>query len=277
MKTLLMKFSCWISEFNYLSKGGEGASGIMKVSIITCSWNSEPYISDCIKSVMDQSYPNIEHVFVDGGSEDGTLGRIKKLDGNVKWVTDVRGGISNAMNVGVEIATGDVIAHLHSDDYYLDSLVVEDIVNTFEATGSNWLFGKSKSDIDGNLIEPAWKMPEYTYSRLLRGNFIAHPTVFIRRDFFLLFKGFDCEYRYAMDYDFWLKLGKVSKPSYIDRWITAFRCHEESVSTANPLAALRDDFRVRRRHMETNPVSIACHYIRYWKRMYMSIANRLLK
>ena len=221
---------------------------MLSFSIVTCTWNSEPYIARCIESVSSQTYPHIEHVFVDGGSDDGTLDRISRTPGNIKHVTGVRGGISNAMNVGVELASGDVIAHLHGDDYYLHDQVIARVASVLTASNAQWLYGRIVSDLAGEQVKPAWQLPEFSLSRLLRGNFIAHPAAFVRRDAFNRCGGFDRSLKYAMDYDLWLRLAKVSAPVALDEYFSAFRRHAGSASTANALAAFDEDHSVRRRH-----------------------------
>jgi len=249
---------------------------MIKFSIITCTWNSKSFIQQTIYSVQAQTYPNIEHIFVDGGSSDGTLELIQSLQGNVKWVTGVRGGIAHAMNEGVKLATGDIIAHLHSDDYYLDENVIEDVAIEFERSCASWLFGRIKSNIDGCLTEPGWTMPKYSYRRLLRGNFIAHPATFVRREIFLAAGGFNPAIKYAMDYDLWLRLARLSEPAYLDRWLAVFRCHPGSLSSANPLEALKDDFHVRMNHSGKNPIDWANHYLHYLVRKFRAMKDRTL-
>lgn len=234
-----------------------------KISIITCTWNSKSFIQQTIDSVQAQSYPNIEHIFVDGGSSDGTLELIQSLQGNVKWITGVRGGIAHAMNEGVKMASGDVITHLHSDDYYLDNTVIKDVANEFLQSNASWLFGLIKSDINGELVEPSWTMPKYSYQRLLKGNFIMHPATFVNRELFLSVGGFDPSIKYAMDYDLWLRLGCVAQPLYLKRFIAAFRRHIGSMSSANPLLALEDDYLVRLRYLNKNPFVRAYHYLHF--------------
>lgn len=231
---------------------------MLSFSIITCTWNSEPFIARCIESVASQTYPNIEHVFVDGGSDDGTLDRIKRTPGNIKYVTGVRGGISNAMNVGVKLSSGDVIAHLHGDDYYLHDQVIARVAGVFDSSHAQWLYGRIVSDLAGRLVKPDWQLPEFSLSRLLRGNFIAHPAVFVRREEFLKSGGFDCGLKYAMDYDLWLRLAKISAPVGLDEYFSAFRRHAASASTANALAAFEEDQTVRRRH---RPAGLAQQFL----------------
>lgn len=239
----------------------------MKVSVVTCCWNSEPFIEQSIASVRAQRGVTIEQVFVDGGSTDGTLERIQGLDGDVRWVTDVRGGISNAMNVGARIATGDLIAHLHGDDYYLGTDVVARAVAAMQAAGARWAYGRITSDIDGQLVPDTWAMPPWSPGRLLRGNFIGHPSVFVERALFEQAGGFDTGLKYAMDYDLWLRLARLATPVYLGYEVAAFRRHAGSLSTAQADKAFDEDHAVRRRHLGSNPLARMFHELVYRRRL----------
>jgi glycosyltransferase involved in cell wall biosynthesis len=238
----------------------------IKFSIITCTWNSEPFLEQSIQSVLAQDHPNIEHIFVDGGSTDGTLERIQALKGNVKYVTGISGGISRAMNAGIEMASGDVIAHLHSDDYYTHPLVLSQVANVFSDTGCEWLFGRCLSDIDGQLIPENYAIPIYSYQRLMRGNFIPHPATFVKKSLFDRAGVFDTTIKYAMDYDLWLRLGKLAEPSQLNDHLAVFRRHQGSLSTANKLASFEDDYAVRMSHASGLPWSIVYHRLYFWVR-----------
>jgi GT2 family glycosyltransferase len=232
-------------------------------SIVTCTWNSEPYLAQSIESVLAQDYPNIEYIFVDGGSTDGTLDRIKSLKRPYRLLENVRGGISRAMNEGIQAATGDVVAHLHSDDYYLRPDVLSNVAEHMTKTGSKWLFGRIMRDVNGKLEAEKFTSPRYSHSRLLRTNFIPHPATFVRRELLLKAGGFDTRLKYAMDYDLWLKLAEMGEPVQLDEPLAAFREHGGSLSTRDQIPALDEDFRVRLSHVGLNPVSRAMHYARY--------------
>ena len=232
-------------------------------SIITCTWNSEPFLAQSIASVLSQNYSHIEYIFVDGGSTDGTLERIRSLERPYRLLENVNGGISRAMNAGIEIATGDVIAHLHSDDYYLHPTVLSTVAQHLQSSGRNWLFGRILRDVDGVLQREKFISPRYSYSRLLRTNFIPHPATFVRRAFIQRAGGFDTTLKYAMDYDLWLKLGELGEPVQLDEPLAAFREHHGSLSTRDALPALEEDFRVRLSHVGINPMMRAMHYMRY--------------
>jgi glycosyltransferase involved in cell wall biosynthesis len=232
-------------------------------SIITCTWNSEPYLAQSIQSVLAQDYPHVEYIFVDGGSTDGTLERIASVPRPYRLLENVGGGISRAMNEGVRIATGDVIAHLHSDDYYTGPNVLSTGARHLEFSRRNWLFGRILRDVGGQLEPEKYISPRYSYSRLLRTNFIPHPATFVRREFIQQAGGFDTRLKYAMDYDLWLKLGELGEPVQLDEPLAAFREHQGSLSTRERLPALDEDFRVRLSHVGANPFARALHYARY--------------
>lgn len=242
-------------------------------SIITCTWNSARFLGESISSVLMQDYPNVEYIFVDGGSTDGTLEQIHALQRPYRLIENVRGGVSRAMNEGMRIATGDVIAHLHSDDYYLWPDVLSRVARHFESSGHGWLFGRTMALIDGKLYPDNYIAPRYSYEKLLRGNFIPHPATFVRKDFMDRSGGFDANLKYAMDYDLWLRLAQLGDPVQLDDPLTAFREHEGSLSssTGTRLAAMAEDFRVRKAYASRNPVELVEHYARYFVRRQRAI------
>jgi glycosyltransferase involved in cell wall biosynthesis len=242
-------------------------------SIITCTWNSATYLGESIASVLAQDYPHIEYIFVDGGSTDGTLEQIRALQRPYHLIEGVRGGVSRAMNEGMRIATGDVIAHLHSDDYYLAPDVLSTVARHLESSGKGWLFGRTKPIVNGELRFEGYVAPRYSYAKLLKGNFIPHPATFVRRELMQRAGGFDTSLKYAMDYDLWLKLGRMAEPVQLDQPLTAFREHEGSLSNAkgNKLAAMAEDLRVRLSYASRNPVQLLEHYARYVVRRQRAI------
>jgi len=238
----------------------------MTISIVTCTWNSAQYLDACITSILAQDYPHVEMIFVDGGSTDGTLEKIRALQRPYRLLENVRGGVSRAMNEGIRIASGEVVAHLHSDDYYLRHDVLSSVMRQLDDSGRGWLFGRIERDIDGQLHAEGFRAPEYSYARLLRRNFIPHPATFVRRELLLQMHGFDTGLLYAMDYDLWLRLARLGDPVQVAGPLAAFRVHEGSLSTRNRLAAMEEDYKVRLRHANRNPASRAIHYTRYLAR-----------
>ncbi|MGV3741105.1 MAG: glycosyltransferase family 2 protein [Burkholderiaceae bacterium] len=247
----------------------------LKFSVITCTWNSEQYLPESIASVLAQDYPDIEYIFVDGGSTDGTLDMIRSLNRPYTLLENVRGGVSRAMNEGMLHASGDVIAHLHSDDYYLHGQVLSTVARNLQQSGRKWLFGRTKTLIDGELRPEGWTAPRFSYASLLKGNYIPHPATFVQRELMRDLGGFDPKLKYAMDYDLWLKIARQHAPVQLDEALTAFREHEGSLSTKNRLAAMEEDFRVRLAHAGFDPMGKLLHYARYFVRRQRALQAEL--
>jgi glycosyltransferase involved in cell wall biosynthesis len=240
----------------------------LTISVITCTWNSAAYLPESIASVLAQDHPDIEYIFVDGGSTDGTLDQIKGLQRPYQLLENVRGGVSRAMNEGLRAARGDVIAYLHSDDYYLYPDVLSRVASQLESSGRGWLFGRTMALVDGKLHADNYVAPRFSYASLLRGNYIPHPATFVRRELMMKAGGFSTTLKYAMDYDLWLKLARLGPPVQLDEPLAAFREHEGSLSSSSRtrLAAMAEDFRVRLAYAGWNPIERLGHYARYFVR-----------
>jgi glycosyltransferase involved in cell wall biosynthesis len=236
-------------------------------TIVTCTWNSAATLGDTLASVASQTCRDVEHIFVDGGSTDGTLEMIDAYQGNKRVLRDVKGGISRAMNEGIRHATGEYIAHLHSDDYYFSNDVLETVAQRFAADKVDWMFGNIQVLKDDVLQKPHTMNP-FSYRSLAAGKaFVPHPAVFVRKAAFDRVGVFDEKLKYAMDIDLWLRLGAVARPATVDRTFTVFRDHAGSVSSANKIKARQEEFSVRRRHLDKAPLAFGVYCLRYLKRM----------
>jgi glycosyltransferase involved in cell wall biosynthesis len=236
----------------------------LRFSVVVCCWNSEPFIAQALNSVLMQRWPEIELIFVDGGSTDGTLERIRAVERPKTILENVRGGVAAAMNAGLRVATGDVVAHLHADDYYLGPDVIAEAAAALEESGAQWVFGRAMDDMnDGRLLPEGWAVPRYSYGQLLWANFIPHQATFVRRPLFEQVGTFDGQYRFAMDYDMWLRIGKVAEPKQVDRHWVAFRRHAGSLTEAHYTKSMREDFLVRMKHAGYSPQSLVKHGAHY--------------
>lgn len=221
----------------------------MKISVITVCYNSARHIEKAMESVLSQSYPDVEYVIVDGGSSDGTVDVIRKhaeRDARIKWVSEPDRGISDAMNKGVALATGEVIAHLHSDEYYLDREVLVEVAEVFRRSpDSLWATGGFHFVDSGGRFLKEIQVRRYCYRRLIHSNIILHPATFIRREAFLAAGGFDLSIEYCMDYHLWLRLGAMGNPVPIKRAVACFGVHGGSRSLAQAEEAYAEEFKVR--------------------------------
>lgn len=241
---------------------------VPRFSIITCTWNSQAWLAACIQSVLQQQHVSVEIIFVDGGSHDATLSQIWSIPIPVTLIRNIRGGVSRAMNRGLQAAQGEFVAFLHADDYYLDDLVLHTVDNLFATSNCRWLFGRTKIIKNNQLTNETWRAPRFSRQQLLRGNFIPHPATFVQRQLLLDAGGFDETLRYAMDYDCWLRLSEYATPLQSELAFTAFREHAGSLSTANKSAAMREDLDVRLRYSSGGILEDSLHYLRYGVRRY---------
>lgn len=242
------------------------------ISIVTCTWNSAATLADTLASVASQTFLDVEHIFVDGGSTDATLDLIAACPGRKRVLQGVGGGISRAMNAGIAAARGDIVAHLHGDDYYACADVLALVAARFELAQSigarlDWLFGAVQVLKDGRLGAP-YRMAPFSYRALVSGRAaIPHPAVFVRRAMFDRVGRFDERLRYAMDIDLWLRLAALTAPAVLGRPLAVFRDHAGSVSSSNRIAARREEFAVRRHYCGQAPLAFAIYCLRYLKRM----------
>jgi len=115
----------------------------MKISIITAVYNGEQTIEECINSIINQTYKDIEHIIIDGGSTDGTLDVIKKYKDNIsKVISEPDKGIYDAMNKGIALSTGGIIGFLNADDVYADEHVIENVVKAISENNVDSCYGK---------------------------------------------------------------------------------------------------------------------------------------
>jgi glycosyltransferase involved in cell wall biosynthesis len=236
-------------------------------SIVTCTWNSAATLGATLDSVRRQSCQDFEHIFVDGGSTDATLDMLAAYPGNKRVLRDVGGGISRAMNHGIAAANGEFVAHLHADDYYASDDVLASVAARFAQEQVDWVFGAIAVLRDGRLLPP-YPVRRFSYRALASGRAaVPHPAVFIRKALFERVGVFDESLRYAMDIDLWLRLAQVARPATIDRALAVFREHAGSVSSANKVAARREELRVRRRYLRQAPLAFGIYCLRYFKRM----------
>jgi glycosyltransferase involved in cell wall biosynthesis len=184
---------------------GAQESPTRKVSIITACYNSAKTIAGTLKSVYDQQFRNIEHIVVDGGSTDGTLNIIHAHRCSIsKFVSEPDKGIYDALNKGIALSSGDIIAFLNSDDIYADNNVIKYVVEQFVAQSSDAVYGDVafvKGD-DFDQVIRVYSSRRFHPSRIGWGWMPAHPALFVSRRIFEKHGAFNTDYRIAGDFEF---------------------------------------------------------------------------
>lgn len=180
----------------------------MKVSIVTVCFNSAGTIEDTIRSVREQEYEQIEHVIVDGGSTDGTIDVVKKYNGRIKkFISEPDEGIYDAMNKGLRLVQGDVVAFLNADDVYTSQSVISEIVGALQAGNADGVYGDLAyvGSKNNRRIVRYWRAGEYRAGAFRSGWVPPHPTFFCRTALYREFGGFNPACRIAGDFELMLR------------------------------------------------------------------------
>jgi len=181
-----------------------------KISIITSVYNGRQYIGECIKSVMMQTYPQVEHIIIDGGSTDGTQEILHRYNDHLHyWVSEKDKGIYDAWNKGLSKATGDWIAFVGSDDTLLTPRVLEDAIeqlHTAQKQGIRYVYGKVNLISAGNDVICVWGEPwEKAKKDILQHMTVTHCCAFHHRSLFEEYGEFNDRFRITGDYEFVLR------------------------------------------------------------------------
>ncbi len=246
------------------------SSKLPKISIITPSYNQGQFIEQTIKSVIEQDYPNLEYIVMDGGSTDNTLTILKKYSNKLKWFSAKDKGQADAINKGMEMATGDILAYINSDDYYLPG-AFKKVVSFFKQNPEfKWVVG------DYLIVDERNKQiqqPIIAYKRFWRSlfptrslyvlNYIPQPSTFWRKQIRSEIGKFNLNLHYVMDYDFWLRiiskypLGRISGP------LSAFRIHRQSKGGVNYSQQFAEELKVMKKYTN-NKLLVGLHVIHNW-------------
>lgn len=201
---------------------------MLKFSIITVCYNSEATIEQTVKSVLNQTYSNLEYIIIDGKSTDRTLELLDKYKSNFDClISEPDNGIYDAMNKGILNATGDIIGILNSDDVFFDEKVLETVVNEFEKNSAidcvygNILFYDSCMQ----KIVRAWRNKPYSKYYFEKGEVPAHPALFIKSKIYKEVGLYKINFKISADQEFMLRILKVHqyKSSYLNKFLVKMR------------------------------------------------------
>lgn len=226
---------------------------IMKVTIITSCYNREQTIRGCIESVLSQDYPDIEYIVVDGASKDNSLSIINEYKDKIsKIISEPDHGMYEAINKGIRVAMGDVIGLVHSDDFLFSNQTVSHIVQRFEETHADFLYG------DGLFVNPEntdkvvrnWIGGTYRLWKVRHGWLPLHPTCYIRREVMERKGLYNESYKIAADSDFLFRylLGGELSVTYLKEYIVRMRMGGLSTDSARRKQMWKEDIRLYQSH-----------------------------
>ncbi len=226
----------------------------VKISVVTAVFNRHDTIRDALSSVSSQSYGNVQHIVVDGGSRDGTLDVLRAAKDQIDvLVSEPDRGIYDALNKGIALSTGDVVGFLHADDVFADAEVLSRIADAFSDDAVGAVYGDLvyvRAGDTGRVVRH-WSAGRFSRSKLAWGWMPPHPTFYVRRSLYAQLGGFDMRYRIAADYDTMLRIlgkGKV-QPAYIPEVLVKMRLGGVSNrSLANIIRKSYEDYLALRRN-----------------------------
>lgn len=229
--------------------------------------NARETLPETLSSVRAQQVEGLEHVVVDGGSTDGTVDLLRDAEG-IRWVSEPDRGLSHAFNKGVQMAGGDVVGWLNADDVYLPGALARVQAAFAARPDAEWATGRCRIvDRDGSEIR-GWVtrykdlfLRRYRFGLHLVQNFVSAPSTFVRRDAFLELGGLDERFRYSMDYDLWLKLGRRGPPLIIPEQLASFRMAEGSLSMSGFEHQFEEHTLNAREHGAGHPVAVALNAV----------------
>ncbi|GAB4343794.1 MAG: glycosyltransferase family 2 protein [Desulfobulbaceae bacterium] len=180
----------------------------MKITVITVSLNNAATIGDTIRSVRSQTFPDREHILIDGGSTDGTVEIIRSHGDHIAdWISEPDRGIYDAMNKGLDRATGEVIGFLNADDVYADREVLTDMAEAFTDPGIEGCYSDlvyvRQDDLDR--VVRYWRSAPFRPGRFARGWCPPHPTFYVRKEVYDRYGGYDLDFSIGNDIELMMR------------------------------------------------------------------------
>ena len=230
------------------------------VSIVTPSYNSEQFIAETIESVLAQDYPAVEYIVMDAQSTDGTAAIVSRYAERLQFHSAPDRGVADAVNAGIRLARGEIVAFLNSDDKYLPGAIgaaVDALTHSPELVG---VYGNAYW-IDGNgaILRP-YPTEDFDPKSFELNCFISQPAVFFRRDAFEKANGFDISFHSAFDYDFWIRLSHLGKLERIHSFWALSRMHPGNKTLGNRRIMFSENFRLLLKHFGYVPLHWICGF-----------------
>ncbi|MBP2134452.1 glycosyltransferase involved in cell wall biosynthesis [Methanomicrobium sp. W14] len=219
------------------------------VTVVTPSYNQGKFIEETILSVLNQDYPNIEYIVMDGGSTDETLEVLKKYNGRIVWFSEKDNGQTDAINKGLRMAKGEILAYLNSDDTYLPGAVSRAVNYFRENPDAKLLYGEGYHiTAEGEVIE-RYPTEPFDFNRLAETCYICQPTTFWKREVIETVGLFDDKLQFCMDYDYWIRVAEeYGGFDYLPEYLANSRFYQETKTMSKRLEAHAEVLEVMKNH-----------------------------
>lgn len=222
----------------------------MKITVITTTYNSAATIGRTLASILSQTHHDTECIVVDGKSSDDTMSIVHAFEtrfaGRLHYISEPDKGIYDAMNKGINMASGDIIGILNSDDFFYDNYVLADITQTFETNDIEAVYGNLVfiDRFNTNQVLRVWHGSQYTTNAFLRTWHPAHPTFYVRRECYERYGNYNTDIGISADFDLMLRFLEVKgiKNIYLDRYFVKMRLG--GASTGSLRAIIRANFAI---------------------------------
>jgi glycosyltransferase involved in cell wall biosynthesis len=243
------------------------------VSIVTPTLNQGRFIEATINSIRAQTYGHFEHIVVDGGSTDGTLDILRRHEGtyNMRWMSEPDGGMYDAINKGMRLASGEILAYLNSDDLYFP-WTLETVVEAFgRRPDADVVHGDVLNIDDDTARQIIYFEPPFDRDNIQTGGTLTQPAVFWRATTFQALGGFDDTLSFVGDLDFWIRAGKAHRFHKVNELLAIERNHRGTLREGAKDRMVDEIDSLRRRYLTQRGggrVRVAGWWGQLWRRAW---------
>ena len=248
-----------------------------RISVVTPSYNQGKFIEATIRSVLDQGYPNLEYIIIDGGSNDESVDVIRRYEKRLAyWVSERDKGAADAISKAFAKATGEIFAYLNSDDLYLPG-ALQAIADAMRNPAVDVAFGNMYwMDADGRTIGERRQTRFIKMGYLFGGSDLMQPTTFWRKELYNRCGGIDASYRFTFDTDLFFRFALAgARFERVNRFLASFRIHPQSKSSNDEAICVAELQRVRQKYQPFPHKSLRGRGVRLMTWAYRSLCYTL--
>jgi glycosyltransferase involved in cell wall biosynthesis len=236
----------------------------LRVTIVTPSFNSAPFLEEAIESVLAQDYPAIEYLVMDAGSADGTLPILERYRGRIRYWSEPDQGAADAINRGFRLGSGAIVAWLNADDRYLPGAVRAAVEHLQENPAAAVAYGEAYwTDEAGRVLGPYPTVKPFDPAMFSRECAVCQPACFMRRSAMEDAGWLDAALHSAFDYDLWIRLARRHPFTHVPAFLAYSRMHRANKSLGQRRQVFEESMAVLRRHYGYVPVNWVYGYLCY--------------